>query len=65
MSKELVKFEEDLFQEKMNVISTGALDPAGQIALSPEEIKQRIKTQKATPIPEINDQDTDSNILNN
>ena len=65
LSKELTKFEQDIYQDRVKQIATGALDPAGQIALTPEDIKARIKIQKSQAIPEINDEDTDSNILNN
>ena len=49
----------------MKVIYTGSLDPSGQIALTHEDIKLRIKKQKESLVPQINDEDTDSNILNN
>jgi hypothetical protein len=33
--------------------------------LSPEEIKLKIKKEKSKVVPEVSDEDSDSNILNN
>jgi len=54
-----------MHQDKVKAMSAGALNPEGFMLLSPDEIKQKLKKEKSMVVPEINDEDTDSNILNN